>query len=377
MGCDLGLDTSKAELLVCLRWKNGSFERPWRVKLVEMPLLMEKLRELQQGREVVIALEPTGTYCDPIRQALRDGGFKVFRVSPKASHDYAEIFDGVPSQHDGKDAACVAELAAMNKRSEWEWDLDDQALRQEVEWLDAQQKALTRWLGRMEGLLGRHWPELTGMLKLSSSTLLQLLAHYGGPEALSGDPRGAERLRKWSGAKLEEDKLGQIVQSAKTTLGVRQRPGDVAQVKRFAAESLRIRQEVNQSKRRIQRLVEAHAGMKRLAALVGCGTSAVCWVHLDDPTTYHCGRAYLKAFGLNLKERSSGFFQGQLKITKRVPADLDAGCTLPRCVTPRILGSSPGMKRERSVAPVTRNGAGGFDAKVGPGDVPSRPGGQL
>ena len=39
--------------------------------------------------------------------------------SSKAASDYAEVFDGVPSQHDGKDAAVVAELAAIGKSRPW------------------------------------------------------------------------------------------------------------------------------------------------------------------------------------------------------------------------------------------------------------------
>jgi hypothetical protein len=35
-------------------------------------------------------------------------GIPVVRVSPQAAHDHAEVFDGVPSQHDGKDAAVVS-----------------------------------------------------------------------------------------------------------------------------------------------------------------------------------------------------------------------------------------------------------------------------
>ena len=66
-----------------------------------------------------MALEPSGTYGDPLRQALSDAGIAVVRVSPKAAHDYAEVFDGVPSQHDGKDAAVVAELAALGKSTPW------------------------------------------------------------------------------------------------------------------------------------------------------------------------------------------------------------------------------------------------------------------
>jgi transposase len=40
---------------------------------------------------------------------------------------------------------------------------------------------------------------------------------------------------------------------------------------------------------------------------------------LGDPNNYHHGEAYRKAMGLNLKERSSGRYRGQIKITKRGP----------------------------------------------------------
>src|ERR671923_11741 len=54
-----------------------------------------------------------------LSQALADAGVVVERVSGKAAHDYAEVFDGVPSQHDSKDAAVVAELAALGKAAPW------------------------------------------------------------------------------------------------------------------------------------------------------------------------------------------------------------------------------------------------------------------
>ena len=49
-------------------------------------------------------------------------------------------------------------------------------------------------------------------------------------------------------------------------------------------------------------------------------TACVLWVALGAPKNYHCGEAYRKAMGLNLKERSSGKHKGKLKITKRGPA---------------------------------------------------------
>ena len=54
-----------------------------------------------------------------------------------------------------------------------------------------------------------------------------------------------------------------------------------------------------------------------MGEVVGPVTACVLWVELGNPQDYHCGAAYRKAMGLNLKERSSGRWQGQLKISKR------------------------------------------------------------
>src|SRR5208337_2727798 len=108
---------------------------------------------------------------DALRQALADNQIELQRVGGKAAHDYAEVFDGVPSQHDGKDAAVVAELAALGKAMPWEYQPADpweQELAYWVEWMVAHRQMLTIWQGRLEGLLARHWPEATQVLKLSS-----------------------------------------------------------------------------------------------------------------------------------------------------------------------------------------------------------------
>src|SRR5262249_49186355 len=116
----IGLDIGKYRVLAVGRWPDAQFERPW---LVANP---DQLRDLvvlllQLGEEhaVTVAVESSGTSGDPLRQALTDAGLHVQRVRPKAAHDYAEVFDGVPSQHDGKDAAVVAELAALGKAASW------------------------------------------------------------------------------------------------------------------------------------------------------------------------------------------------------------------------------------------------------------------
>jgi hypothetical protein len=116
----LGIDVGKLDLWPVCRWACGRFERPWRVRNPEeIPDLIAPIQRMSAGRKLVVALESSGTYGDALRQALADARIPVVRVSNKASHDYAEVFDGAPSQHDGKDAAVVAELAALGKAQPW------------------------------------------------------------------------------------------------------------------------------------------------------------------------------------------------------------------------------------------------------------------
>ena len=159
----VGFDVGKEYVLAVVRWGDGQFERPWLVKNPgEIRILVELLASVARERALGLAMEPTGTYGDVLRQALWDVGLRLERVSAKAAHDYAEIFDGVPSQHDGKDAAVVAELSAAGKSRAWPYETPSEAEREmayHVDWMDAQQRQGVMWLGRLEGLTARHWPE--------------------------------------------------------------------------------------------------------------------------------------------------------------------------------------------------------------------------
>ena len=317
----VGLDIGKEEVLAVLRWHDGHFERPWLVKNPsEAAELTSLLKRVGKDRMLRLAMEPTGTYGDVLRQAIADAGWHLDRVSTKASHDYAEVFDGVPSQHDGKDAAIVAELAAMGKCREWPYESrseTEQEMAYWVDWMDAQQRQYMMWLGRLEGLMSRHWPEARQWLKLSSATLLRALQYYGGPMALGADAGAAEQLSRWGGPYLKATIIRGLIDSARGSVGVRQGEIDVRRMQQYAGQALAARGEITQSKRHLAKLACGHAVIQAQAKAVGVATACVLWVYLGPPSAYSCGAAYRKAMGLNLAERSSGMYQGKLRISKR------------------------------------------------------------
>jgi hypothetical protein len=62
--------------------------------------------------------------------------------------------------------------------------------------------------------------------------------------------------------------------------------------------------------------------MKVMSAAVGPAAATALIAYVGAPQEYSSARAYEKACGLNLKVRSSGKHEGQLKITKRGPSQV-------------------------------------------------------
>jgi transposase len=317
----VGVDVGKLEVQAVLHRGAGEFERPWRIaNPADVRVAVEQFKRLAAGRELVVAMEPSGTYGDALRQACHDAGVVVHRVHTKVAHDYAEVFDGVPSQHDGKDAAAIAELARIGKSAPWPWTTASQVEQQidyQVDRLDAQRRLRQTWCGRLEALLARHWPEVLPQLKLTSPTLLHALVEYGGPAALAADARASAKLKRWGKTPLTADAVARVVDGARRTVGVRQQPTDLTRVRDYAKLALAAADEVKAAKRRLLQLSRDHKAIAALASVVGNATACLLFTRLGDPSKYHCAAAYVKAMGLNLAERSSGTYKGKLKISRR------------------------------------------------------------
>ncbi len=320
----VGIDVAKQEALVVVRDSAGQFERPWKVRLPgEIHELVALLQALGERHPLVVAMEPTGSYGHALHQALSDAAIVVHRVRTQATQEYAEMFDGVPSNHDGKDAAMLAELCALGKSWPWPWEVLSEAdaeLKSLVLWLDAQQTTKLKWIGRLEGLVSCYWPEASRLLDLTSQTLLRALREYGDPRALAADPEASAKLSSWGGHFLKAEKIAALLESARRTTGLRMTAAEVKYLKRVAQATWEADAAVTAAERELQEAAKQDATIQRMAPIVGSNTACVLAVTLGKPQAYHCGEAYRKALGLNLKERSSGQQRGGVHISKRGPS---------------------------------------------------------
>ena len=319
--CVLGVDVAKGELVGALVRCDRSFERPWRIASPgQLRILLLKLLELRRRCPLRVAIESSGTYGDPLRQMLADAGIEVQRVSAKAVKDYSETFDGVPSQHDGKDAAIIGTLCHSGHGKTWVWNVgeeNDQALRYFVRRMDTAQRIKRIFCGKLESMLARHWPEIFALLEQSGATLTRALAHWGDPAALAADPQAPALLKRFGGHYLTEKKIARVIESARSSIGVRMNAWTVREMKDIASSIVKQRQRIGRCRRELKKLTRNHRAIRSQAPAVGLFTACVLWMCLGDPKNYGSAAAYRKAMGLNLKERSSGMHKGKLSLSKR------------------------------------------------------------
>jgi transposase len=265
-------------------------------------------------------LEPTGTYGESLRALLIAAGAQVYVMSPKRVHDAAEVFDGVPSMHDPKACVVIAELHHKNiSRLYVPTDPVRLQLRALTDQRELYAKPLHFYLGQLEALLARHWPEaLRDMDVWGNKTPLAVLAHYPSPgELLENAAQAIERIHELGHKHLQTKQVQLMMRSAQGSTGIP--PCDEAKqlIRIAASEALRMRTALDAVDRQTEQVAELAEPTQHLAPVVGKVTAVALVAYLGAFTDYESAAALEKACGLNLKIRSSGNYVGRLKLTKR------------------------------------------------------------
>ena len=286
----------------------------------ETRAFVELLEEVRERTPVAVVMEPSGVYGDSIRYVLNERSFEVCRVSPKRTHDAAEVYDGVPSLHDAKAAAIIAKLHLDGASSPWPFRSEkERDLVAALRVVEIHHKQARQGRNRIEGFTARHWPELTYILDPKTATLLELLGAFGSPQAVAAQPERARELMRHVGrSKLAQEKIDLIVESAASTIGVPPTPGETMAMSAIAIETRRHQLAIRSSMKEVEKLSANIESMAALVPVLGVKTAATIIAGAGDPREYGSAKALVKAVGLNLRTYSSGKRKpGKLHITKR------------------------------------------------------------
>jgi transposase len=157
------------------------------------------------------------------------------------------------------------------------------------------------------------------VVALTSATLMAVLARIGGPPDIAAAPDAIRKLMTGMSHRLmKPEKIERVIASAGATVGIPLLPGERAALITLAEEAHRAIRRFKGAKFALEKLA-VDSPSSALAPAVGIATGAVLVTDVGDPRRFSCGRAYVKASGLNLKEKSSGKYQGRLRITKFGP----------------------------------------------------------
>lgn len=287
---------------------------------VETPTLLKHLATLT-SQQLDVAMEPTGIYGDTLRRQLALADYRTHQVSAKRVSDAKEIYDGVPSLHDAKAAYLIGRLYWSGVAQPWrESSAQQRELKALCNRYELHNAHYGRNRNRLEAMLQRHWPEVLVYLALDSVTLEYLLIRYGCPQALARDSvTAATLMRKVSCGKLAEAKIQGLLESSRNSIGIACVEEERRYLQQLGEELRRSRLHQKAVRKQLQVLIDADEQLKAMSAVVGPLTTAMLLSNRLDPRHYGNAGAYRKGMGLNLKEKSSGKFKGQLKITKRGP----------------------------------------------------------
>jgi transposase len=92
---------------------------------------------------------------------------------------------------------------------------------------------------------------------------------------------------------------------------------ETERVSHLAEELHRTLKAYKHARQHVVELGKSVPEVAQLGAVVGMTTAAVLFAEVGSPKDFSCAQAYVKAFGLTLREKSSGAHQGRPSLTKR------------------------------------------------------------
>lgn len=273
---------------------------------------------------VVLGLEPTGHYWQPLGYWWEDNQGPVVLVNPMHTKRVKELEDNSPLKSDSKDAVVISGLVSEGKFLECHLPRGVFATLRNLNFERARcRKRESQLMNQLHQSVERIFPEIErAFSKLSANSCRELLLFSADPTELAelDSTELGERLRKWSRGRLGTQRAEKIIALARDSVGVKEGKEAVnAEIKRLifnirAAEKQRLLVEAE-----IKKYLKQTPGAALLLTVPDFGPMTVAGIlaNTGDLTGYQNPDQVIKLAGINLYEISSGQHQGRPRITKR------------------------------------------------------------
>lgn len=277
---------------------------------------------------VLIGMEPTGHYWFNLANWLRKQQVNVVLVNPTLTHRNKENRDNTPSKNDAKDALTIADLVNRGLYTEYnppavEFERLKTIMGDREFWVKQSTSfgnRIVRWIDLYFPELRQLFPDWTVVRSIASLHAFPLPSDLHGltvSDVMDGwRQQGMKRCAGVSGRAKAEELLGLAAHSIGSQTATNEAKQDLQRLLKAYTNTL---SELEEMYRQIEALLTGIPLAKQLRSMNGLGTITLAAVlgFAGDLRHYGHGDQLLRRAGLNLAERTSGKFKGQIKLSKR------------------------------------------------------------
>lgn len=275
-------------------------------------------------KDIVIGLESTGVYGEPLIHFLLAHDLEVVLVNPKHTKRLKELQGNSPNKTDKKDPKVIADIMELGHYLSVVIPVGPAAdLRNLSEARERSIAQRTRLYNQLHSLVFSIFPEFVRVMKGNKSkSSLHLLRHMPLPEQVvsAGVEELCLELKRVSRGRHGLPRAQALFQAAYSSVGVKEgQTSIVYEIGLLLGQLAALENTIVEIEERMGHLVSQIPWSRFLLSMKGIGVVTVAGLigEFGDLHNFSKLEEILKFGGLNLYELSSGNHQGQRRISKR------------------------------------------------------------
>jgi len=277
---------------------------------------------------MIIGLEPTGHYWFNLTEWLLKQQIPVVLVNPVTTHRNKENRDNSPSKSDPKDALVIADLVSRGYYTDYVPQAEAfERLKTQMNNREFWVTMSVRLSNRIVRWIDLYFPEFRQVFKdWTSVRSIAALKAFPLPSDLQG-LTAEDVVQKWyeqgmrrAGGATGKAVAVKLLYAASRSIGNTHAPEEARRdLARLIDDYERLQQQLAEMQEEVEALLEDIPLTHQLRSIRGLGTITIAALLAcaGDLRLYAHGQQLLRRAGLNLAERLSGKYKGQIKLSKR------------------------------------------------------------
>ncbi|MGH7601193.1 MAG: IS110 family transposase, partial [bacterium] len=274
--------------------------------------------------EVIVGVESTGSYAEPLLHFLRKRGVQLVQVTPAHTKKIKELYDNSPNKTDDKDPKVIADVIELGRALTVVIPEGVAAdLRRLMHGRERSQERRTALYNQLQDLVFIRFPEFGSVMPdFSTKSARYLIENYGTPARLLTLTLEelTQLLRRVSRGQLGSERAQRLYLAAQSSVGIREGELSIfAEIQNDLHHIESCDRFIAAQEEQMLMFLEKIPYSRFLLSIPGLGKVTLAGLigEVADFSQFKTTAELLKFAGLNLFEISSGEHQGQRRISKR------------------------------------------------------------